>query len=241
MGRPDLDLESPLIVAITTDQKNPDRYIVVITQSGLSLPDRDYYLKDDPVFTNLRSKYAAHVERMLALAGEKNAAAQAASILDIETQIAKAHWPAAKRRERELTYNLRTRAELEQLAPGFPWQPLLAAQSLDGQSQFVVRELDAVQALAKLFKQIPVDRWRRPLACVFEYQYLSASADVLPAAFDAERFDFYGHTLNGQPQQRERWKRAVCRSECGSGRGDRAVVRAAVFSARGEAEGARAR
>lgn len=71
MGRPDLDLESPLIVAITTDQKNPDRYIVVITQSGLSLPDRDYYLKDDPVFTNLRSKYAAHVERMLALAGEK--------------------------------------------------------------------------------------------------------------------------------------------------------------------------
>jgi len=158
MGRPDLDLKSPLIVAITTDQKNPDRYIVVITQSGLSLPDRDYYLKDDPVFKNLRTKYVAHVERMLTLAGEKNAAAEAASILDIETQIAKAHWPAAKRRERDLTYNLRTRVELEKLTPGFPWQPLLAAQSLDGQTEFVVRELDAVQALAKLFKQIPVDR-----------------------------------------------------------------------------------
>jgi len=101
MGRPDLDLKSPLGIGITADQKNPDRYIVAITQSGLSLPDRDYYLKDDPVFTQLRAQYVAHVERMLTLAGETDAAAKAASILDIETQIARAHWPAAKRRERD--------------------------------------------------------------------------------------------------------------------------------------------
>jgi putative endopeptidase len=205
IGRPDLGLNSPLMVAITLDQKNPDRYIAVVTQSGLSLPDRDYYLKDDPVFATLRAKYVAHVERMLTLAGEKKAGAKAATVLEIETQIARLHWPAAKRRERDLTYNLRTRAELEQLTPGFPWQPLLSAQGLASQPEFVVRELDAVQALARLFKQTPVDRWR----AYFEYQYLSATADVLPAAFDAERFDFYGHTLNGQPQQRERWKRAV--------------------------------
>jgi putative endopeptidase len=205
IGRPDLALNSPLSVAISLDQKNPDRYIVVVTQSGLSLPDRDYYLKDEPVFTNLRARYVAHVERMLTLAGEKKAAAKAAMVLEIETRIAQAHWPAAKRRERDLTYNLRTRAQLEQLTPGFPWQPLLSAQGLASQPEFVVRELDAVQALAQLFKQIPVDRWR----AYFEYQYLAAAADVLPAAFDAERFDFYGHTLNGQPQQRERWKRAV--------------------------------
>jgi len=205
IGRPDLTLNSPLGVGITLDQKNPDRYIVFVTQSGLSLPDRDYYLKDDPVFANLRAKYVAHVERMLKLAGEKNAGAKAATVLEIETQIAKVHWPAAKRRERDQTYNLRTRAELEQLAPGFPWQPLLGAQGLASQPEFVVRELDAVQALAQLFKQIPVARWR----AYFTYQYLAAAADVLPAAFDAERFDFYGHTLNGQPQQRERWKRAV--------------------------------
>jgi putative endopeptidase len=205
MGRPDLGLKAPLLVAISTDQKNPDRYIVIVTQSGLSLPDRDYYLKDGPVFANLRAKYAAHVERMLTLAGEKNAAAKAASILDIETQIAKVQWPAAKRRERDLTYNLRTRTELEQLTPGFPWSRLLAAQGLAGQSEFVVREIDAVQALARLFNQIPVERWHD----YFGYQYLSSHANVLPTAFDAERFDFYGHTLNGQPQQRERWKRAV--------------------------------
>jgi putative endopeptidase len=213
MGRPDLDLKSPLIVAITLDQKNPDRYIVVITQSGLSLPDRDYYLKDDPVFVSLRGKYVAHVERMLTLAGEKDAAGKAASILDIETQIAKVHWPAAKRRERDLTYNLRTRQQLDQLTPGFPWQRLLAAQGLDAQTQFVVRELDAVQGLARLFKHIPAERWR----AYFEYQYLVGASDVLPASFDAERFDFYGHTLNGQPQQQERWKRAVTSLDSGLG------------------------
>lgn len=213
MGRPDLSLKAPVGVGITTDQKNPDRYIVVILQSGLSLPDRDYYLKDDPVLTNLRAKYKTHIERMLSLAGEQNAAAEAASILDIETRIAKVHWPAAKRRERDLTYNLRTRTELDQLSPGFPWQPLLAAQGLDGQAEFVVRELDAVQALSALFKQIPVERWQ----AYFKYQYLAANADVLPAAFDAERFDFYGHILNGQPQQRERWKRAVAALNGGLG------------------------
>jgi putative endopeptidase len=205
MGRPDLGLKSPLGVGITTDQKNPDRYIVTITQSGLSLPDRDYYLKDEPVYSNLRTKYVAHVERMLALAGDKNPAEEATFVLNIETQIARAHWPAAKRRERDLTYNLRTRAGLDELTPGFPWQQRLSAQGLDGQTEFVVRELDAVQALAKLLRQIPIDRWQAYL----KYQYLAGIADLLPLRFDAERFDFYGHILNGQPQQRDRWKRAV--------------------------------
>jgi putative endopeptidase len=205
MGRPDLGLRSPLAVVISPDQKDPDRYIVTITQSGLSLPDREYYLKDDPVYINLRGKYLAHVEHMLSLAGDRKPTEEAKYVLDIETQIAKLHWPAAKRRERDLTYNLRTRAELDQLAPDFPWQDRLSPQGLAGQPEFVVRELDAVQGLAKLLHEIPVNHWHAYL----KYQYLTGIADVLPAAFDTERFEFYGHILNGQPQQRERWKRAV--------------------------------
>jgi putative endopeptidase len=205
MGRPDLAVKSPLGVAITTDQKNPDRYIVVIGQSGLGLPDRDYYLKDEPVYANLRSKYLAHIQRMLALAGERKPDEKATAVLGIETQLARVHWPAAKRRERDLTYNLRTRAELDQLTGDFPWQDLLGADGLASQPEFVVRELDAVVALGKLFRQIPIERWH----AYFEYHYLASVSDLLPAAFDAERFDFYGRTLNGQPQQRERWKRAV--------------------------------
>jgi putative endopeptidase len=205
MGRPDLGLKAPLRVAITTDQKNPDRYIVFVTQSGLGMPDRDYYLKDDPVYAALRDKYRAHIERMLALAGDANAAAEARSILDLETQIARLHWPAAKRRERDLTYNLRSRAELEQLTPGLDWTALLAADGLEAQQQFVVRELDAVQGLGQLLESVPVERWR----AYFRYHYLAEVSDVLPKAFDDEAFDFYRRTLNGQPQQRERWKRAV--------------------------------
>jgi putative endopeptidase len=205
IGRPDLALRSPLRVAITTDQKNPDRYIVFITQSGLGMPDRDYYLKDDPVYAQLRAKYQVHVERMLALAGDADAAAEARAVLDIESHIAQVHWPIAKRRERDLTYNLRTRAEVEQLTPGLPWTALLSESGLESQQQFVVRELDAVQALSLLFVKVPVERWR----AYFRYHYLALSSEVLPRAFDEENFDFYGRTLNGQQQQKERWKRAV--------------------------------
>ena len=205
MGRPDMPVRTPVSEGITVDQKNPDRYIVAVTQAGLGLPERDYYLKDDAKLVEIRAQYQAHIERMLTLAGEKNAADQAKSILDVETQIAKLHWPVAKRRERDLTYNLRTREELEKLAPSYPWQAQLAASGIADQREFVVRELDAVEGLAKLFTQVPVATWRSYLT----YHFLAQTADTLPKAFDDERFAFYGRTLNGQPQQRDRWKRGM--------------------------------
>ncbi|HUO18738.1 MAG TPA: M13 family metallopeptidase [Steroidobacteraceae bacterium] len=205
MGRPDLGLDAPLRVLMTTDQKNPDRYIVAITQSGLGMPERDYYLKDDAVYAGLREKYRAHIARMLTLAGDTDAAAEAQSVLDLETRIAGLQWPAAKRRDRDLTYNLRSRAELDQLTPGLPWGAWLSAGGLDEQKQFVVRELDAVQSLGALLASVPAARWRAYL----RYHYLATTADVLPKAFDDEAFEFYGRALHGQEQQLDRWKRAV--------------------------------
>jgi putative endopeptidase len=205
MGRPDVPLRTPIRQGVTVDQKNPDRYIIAISQGGLGLPDREYYLKDDTTFVTLRAKYLAHIERMLALAGVKDAKAQAKAVLDLETAIARVHWPIAKRRERELMYNLRTREELEKLAPDFPWHAQLGAAGIDTQHEYVVRELDAVEAIGKLFHDTPVSRWRSYMT----YHLLERSAELLPKAFDDERFDFYGRTLNGQPQQRERWKRAI--------------------------------
>lgn len=203
MGRRDLDLKAPIRVGIITDQKNPDRYTVAISQGGLGMPDRDYYLKDEPVFIELRAKYAAHIQRLLSLAGDATAANDAKSIVAIETEIARAHWPVAKRRERNLTYNPRTRQELED--PGISWTPLLEADGLSAQPVFILREVDAVDALSKLFRTVSVERWR----AYFTYHYLVAVADVLPKAFDDEAFDFYGRTLNGQHQQRDRWKRGI--------------------------------
>ena len=205
MGRADFALMSPMQLRIRADDKNPDRYVVSITQSGLGLPDRDYYLKTETVYTDVRAKYQAHIERMLTLAGDADASSEAASIVQLETQIAAVHWPAAKRRERDLTYNLRTHSELNDLAPGFAWQELLGAAGVDGQKDYIVREVDAIGALGALFNEVPVERWQSYL----RYHYLISVADVLPKPIDDESFDFYGRVLNGQKEQRERWKRAV--------------------------------
>jgi putative endopeptidase len=205
MGRSDLGLLTPLRIGIAPDQKDPDRYAVTISQSGLGLPDRDYYLKDDAVYRTIRTQYLAHITRLLTLAGEANPAAEAQGILDVETRMAKLHWPVAKRRDRDLTYNARTRAQLQEMAPGFAWEALFTSDGLAAQPQFVVRELDAVAALAKLFPEVPVDTWRP----YFKYHYLVDVSAVLPQPFDAEVFEFYGHTLSGQQEQRPRPKRAM--------------------------------
>jgi len=106
MGRPELRLTAPVRFDIDPDEKDPDHYMVEVFQGGLGLPDRDYYLKDEAVYREVRTKYAAHIERLLSLAGQADASQAARSILELETRIASAHWPRAKTRERDLTYNL---------------------------------------------------------------------------------------------------------------------------------------
>ncbi len=198
-------LEAPFLATVSLDQKNPDRYVTAIRQSGLGLPDRDYYFNEDAKFADIRSRYRAHLERLLGLAGHADAAKAAATVLALETEIARLHWPRAKRRERELTYNPRSASELQALAPGFPWSVALDTAGLGGQGTYILRELDSFGPIAALFQRTPVDTWRDYVT----YHYVRGTAPVLPTAIDEEVFDFYGRTLNGQPQQRERAKRAV--------------------------------
>ncbi len=205
MSSPGMPLDGPISYGITLDEKNPDRYIVGIGQSGHSLPDREYYLKSDPQFVDIRAKFLTHVEKMLSLAGHQDAKAEAAQILELETKIAKLHWDVAKRRERDLTYNLMTVASLEKDAPDYPWHASFESSGLKDLKQVVVNEWSAVPPLAKLFTDTPVSSWKTYLT----YQYLTGEAAYLPQAFDQENFDFYGRILSGQPEQRERWKRAV--------------------------------
>jgi putative endopeptidase len=202
---PRFPLDGPIAYGITLDEKNPDRYIVGISESGLSLPDREYYLKADAQFADIRAKFLIHVEKMLALAGHADAKGEAKQILELETQIAKLHWDVAKRRDRDLTYNLMSVASLQKDAPAYPWAAAFQSSGLSGLNEVVVAEWSAVPALAKLFTSTPVPVWKSYLA----YQFLTSEAPVLPKAFDVENFDFYGRILEGQPQQRERWKRAV--------------------------------
>ena len=192
-------------VQLVPDFKNPDRYAVNITESSLGLPDRDYYLKDDPQLKALREKYVAYVAQMLTLGGSSDPHGQAREVMAFETEVAKQQWPIEKRRDVEANYNPRTKAQLLAYAPGFPWQTFLEAQQLGGRESVVLGELTAIRDLAKLFDHTPVPT----LKAFLRFHYLNDNADCLPKRFDQARFAFYGQTMRGQPQQKERWKRGV--------------------------------
>jgi predicted metalloendopeptidase len=194
-------------VQLPPDFRNPDRYSVFISESTLGLPDRDYYLKDDPQLKALRAEYVAYIAQMLTLSGvaEASAQAQAGEIMAFETAAAKVQWPIEKRRDVDAIYNPRTKAQLLTFAPGFPWQTFLEAQQLGARQDVVLGELGAIRDLAALFGRTDVST----LQAFLRFHYLSSHAAYLPKRFDEARFAFYGKTMRGQPQQRERWKRAV--------------------------------
>jgi putative endopeptidase len=192
-------------VQLPADFKNPDRYCVFISESTLGLPDRDYYLKDDPQLQEIRSKYVAYIAQMLTLGGVADAAAKARDIMAFETAASKVQWSIEKRRDVDAIYNPRTRTQVLAYAAGFPWQPFLAAQQLGGREQLVLGELTAIRDLAALFNHTSVPT----LQAFLTFHYLNSHAAYLPKRFDDARFAFYGQAMRGQPQQRERWKRAV--------------------------------
>lgn len=203
IARPDIGISAPIDVYITLDEGNPDRYLAALTHGGLGLPEREYYRRADGAEN--RAQYVAAIARILTLAGQSNGDAKAQRIMAFETQIAEHHWPIADRRERERTYNLRTRAQVRALAPDFPWDARFEAAGLGDVQEVVVGELSAMAPLAALCLATPVSTWRDYIT----WHYVRGYATVLPRTIDDANFDFYGRTLNGQPQQRERWKRAI--------------------------------
>ena len=205
MGEPGTPSNGPVGWGFGIDDKNPDRYSLNVGQGGLGMPDRDYYLKADQKFAETRAAYRAYIEKMLTLANIANAAPSADMIMALETKIAEIQWPIEKLRDRDANYNAKTQAELKAFAPAYPWDAGLASGGLNGQNFFIVGQPDAVVALSKLFRDTPIETWRAYLT----FHYLNGSADVLPTAFDDAAFEFNGKVLTGQPQKRDRWKRAT--------------------------------
>ncbi|MEM9494522.1 MAG: M13-type metalloendopeptidase [Pseudomonadota bacterium] len=203
MVRPDLALTSFLGAWVDVDSKNPSRYIVYLTQSGLGMPNRDYYLEEK--FADKREAYKKYIEEILALAEIPDAAAKSQAIFDLEAAMAETHWEPAKRRNRDLTYNLKTRDELAAFAPNAPWNVIFEAAGLGEQTEFILREDDALQKLAAIFEETPIATWKDYLT----FHLISDNAAILPTAIDDAQFAFYGTELRGQPKKRERWKRGV--------------------------------
>ena len=205
IAKPDMPVSFPITLFVTLDDKNPDRYVVGMSHAGLGLGEREYYLSNSAQLTTLRNQYRAHIARTLTLAGQANAERKSREILALETEIARRHWPIARRRDRTATYNLETRAEINALAPRFPWDAMFEAAELGDARDVVISELSAMGPLAQLYLATPIARWKDYLT----FHYLANVADVSPRALDEEHFAFFGRTLNGQPQQKERWRRGV--------------------------------
>ncbi|MFT3728763.1 MAG: M13 family metallopeptidase [Terricaulis sp.] len=197
--------EFPIQLYPNIDAKNPDAYCITVSHAGLGLPDRDYYLRNDQNFPALRAQYKTHIAIQLTNIGYANAAQKADAILALETAIAHHHWAVERRRDVVATYNKKTRAELIALNATFPWDAGLQSAGLGAQQSFVVAELDTMRPLSQLVLSTPIDTWKAYLS----FHFVHANARVLPAAIDNENFAFFGKILNGQPEQRERWKRAV--------------------------------
>lgn len=195
----------PIIMYTGVDARDPDRYCLTLSHAGLGLPDRDYYLRQDGEFPALRAQYRIHVERQLAFAGQRDAAAKAQAILSLETEIAHRHWPLERRRDVGATYNKLARAELIALNPDFPWSTGFQRAGVDHLDTFIAAEIDTIKPLTQLVLETPVTTWKAYLT----FHLIRAFASVLPAAIDAEDFGFFGRTLNGQPAPRQRWKRAI--------------------------------
>ncbi len=195
---------TPFAALVTQDRKNPDVYAMNLFQSGLGMPDRDYYLSADPKLAETKAAYEKHIAAMLSLAGEANAEARARALVGFETQIAKASWTRVQSRDANKTYNKMTLADLRKAAPGFDFATYFKSRGAPI-DEVIVGQPSAVAGIAKLVGQAPLGVLKDQLLV----RSLDSFADVLPSAFDKENFAFYGTVLSGTPEQQARWKRAV--------------------------------
>ena len=190
---------------VGTDAKDSSRYLVHLSQAGLGLPDESYY-RDD-AYAAIRTAYVDHLARLAELVGLPEPNALAAQVMDLETALAAASWDRVTCRDAEKTYTLMTEAALRAHAPGFDWDAWLAGlEAPDGSvAEVVVRQPSFVAAAAELWAERPLAQWQAWLAL----RTASSCAEYLHDAVVAEDFAFYGHTLSGTPELRERWKRGV--------------------------------
>ncbi|MBR9728505.1 M13 family metallopeptidase [Shewanella intestini] len=196
---------TPIAFYVDIDAKDSSRYATHLYQYGLSLPEKDYYFNQAERFVNIRNKFALHIEKMFDLAGLANGKVAAQKILALETAIAKQHWDVVQNRDSTKTYNKYQTKDLATLAPDINWQGYLAALGADKQSDIIINQPSFIKGFDQLVKNTDLATWKTYLT----WQTLSQSASDLTQALDAENFDFYSKTLNGQQEQQPRWKRGV--------------------------------
>ncbi|NGZ87449.1 M13 family metallopeptidase [Duganella aceris] len=198
---------TPFGFVIHQDNKDSTKYVADLVQDGLSLPDRDYYLKkSDKKMADTLARYQQHVGKMLALAGNANAAADAKAIVALETEIAKIQWTKVQLRDPVKAYNKVALDQLPKLAPGYGWTDWLKETGIAGKVDYViVSQPSFISGADKLLARTPLSTWK----AYFQWQVIHANAAYLAKDFALENFAFYGTVLSDIKEQQPRWKRAV--------------------------------
>lgn len=198
---------------VDTDDRDSDRYLVNIAQGGLGMPDEAYYRDEN--FAEVRARYVTYLTELFTLAGHREPAEAARAVMGIETRLAAGHWERAETRDVQKTYNLTTLDKLIALAPEFDWHAYIAA--LGGTdatiAETLVRQPSYLEHLSAVLAEVPIGQWRSWLAA----RVLRAAAPYLTEDLVRADFEFYGRVLNGTPELRARWKRAVAFVERGIG------------------------
>ncbi|TRX57222.1 M13 family metallopeptidase [Thalassomonas sp. M1454] len=200
-----LGLDSPLAFYVSIDAKDSSRYAAHIWHSGLGLPDRDYYFNEGERFVEMRSQYEQHINNMFTLAGQENAEQAAQSIVALETSIAKLHWTRVQIRDSEKRYNKFSVSDLNELTSDIDWSGWLQTIGADSEKDIIINQPDFVKGFGSLLASVSIEDWKTYIT----WKAISANAMGLTEALSDERFDFYSRKLNGQNEQKPRWKRGV--------------------------------
>ena len=199
-------VQVPLDFYIDADATDPERALGYFWQSGLGMPDRDYYLADNPELETVRTAYQAHIGRMFELAGWNDGDAAAQSILTVESRLADYHWTRVQNRNRQRIYsNQFELAAAEALSPGFAWQSFLDAGGFGAPQRLVIAQTDYFEQLGTLVRETEMADWRTYL----RFKLLKAYAPYLGRELVEEDFDFQYRTLQGQQEMKPRWKRGI--------------------------------
>jgi predicted metalloendopeptidase len=190
---------------VAQDLSDPTHYSPFLLQGGLEMPDRDFYLDPKPRMADIRTKYLAHIAATLKNAGIADADAEAPRIFDLEKRIAQAHVPRVDTEDVQKGNNHWKRSDFAKRARGLDWDAYFAAAGLDKQDTFVVWQPKAFTGMAALVSSVPLATWKDWLT----FHAIEHVGGVLPKKFVDEDFAFYGKVINGTPELRPRWKRAV--------------------------------
>jgi putative endopeptidase len=196
---------TPFSFGVGQDQGNSSRYAISISQAGLGLPDRDYYLTDNERNTAIRNAYVQYLETLLRLSGTADAAGAARRVLAFETAVARLQWDRTRNRDRNATYNPTSVADLQGRMPGFRWSTYFTAAGLPRVDSVIVRQPDYLSAVDQLLAATPVEDVKTYLSA----RLLDGAASYLSRDFRDARFAFRGRVLSGQEQERPRWQLGV--------------------------------